>query len=250
MKRLIFLIISVFIISTSIGQDFKATTEKIDTDKKIEVRIGTSISFSTISTVSFSQDSTGVPVSFTDDNGFHQSGTIYFQNSDLYYSDLIYNTILSINVDVHIETKYGFNVFVKGVYVLPLSNSIEVGTPIYYYFSHTQFGGGSFYAGISKRVGSKVFGLYGETGLGFSSASKFQEINIFYEKGAGYSKEPDQVVSYNSNFTGISGILSAGVYINLGGFSMIPTYSATFVSRKDVGTAYLSGVNLSFGFKF
>jgi hypothetical protein len=250
MKKLILLISGVFILLPSFGQDFKGTTEKNNIDKKVEVRIGTSVSFSPISTVSFSQDSTNIPVSFIDDNGFLQSGTIYFQNSDLYYSDLIYNTILSINVDVHIETKYGFNVFVKGVYVLPLSNSVEVGTPIYYYFSHTQFGGGSFYGGISKRIGSKVFGLYGETGLGFSSASKFQEINIFYEKGAGYSKEPDQVLNYNSNFTGISGILSAGVYINLGGFSFIPTYSATFVSRKDVGTAYLSGVNISFGFKF
>jgi len=225
-------------------------TNKEGIDKKVEVRVGTSVSFSAISTVSFSQDSTGVAVSFTDNNGDLQSGTIYFQNSDLYYSDLTYNTILSINVDVHIATKLGFDVFVKGVYILPLSNSVEAGTPIYYYFSHTQFGGGSFYGGISKRVGSKVFGLYGETGLGFSSASKFQEVNIFYEKNAGYSENPDRVVNYNSSFTSISGILSAGVYINLGGFSMIPTYSATFVSRKDVGTAYLSGVNLSFGFKF
>ena len=250
MKRLILLIISVILISTSFGQNFNSTAENTNIEKRVEVRIGTSVSFSTISTVSFSQDSTVIPVSFTDDNGNAQSGIISFQNSDLYYSDLTYNTILSINVDVQIPTKYGFNVFLKGVYVLPLVKSVEMGTPSYYYFSHTQFGGGSFYGGISKKIGSKVIGLYGETGLGFSSASKFQEINIFYDKNDGYSQNPDKVINYNSNFTGISGIISAGVYVNLGGFSFVPTYSATFVSRKDVGTAYLSGVNISFGFKF
>lgn len=250
MKRLILLIAGFILISNSFGQDFKSTSGVNYSENKVEVKIGTSAYFNTISIVSFSQDSTAIPVSFTDGNGIEQSGVIYFQNSDLYYNEQLYNTIIGINVDVQIPTNHGFNVFVKGIYILPLSKSFETGTPIYYYFSHTQFGGGAFYGGISKKMGLKVFGLYGEAGFGFSSASKSQEINIFYEKNGGYSEGPDKVVNVNSNFTNISAILSAGIYLDFGGFSFVPAYSATFVSRKDVGTAYLSGLNISFGFKF
>lgn len=250
MKRFILLIASVLITSFSFGQDSKATSENKGNDKRVEVRIGTTVSFSPISVVSFNQDTTGIPISFTDENGNFQSGTIYFQNSDLYYSESVFNTIVSINVDVQIEVKYGFNVFIKGIYILPIASNVDDGTSSYYYFSHTQFGGGGLYSGISKKVGTKVFGLYGEAGFGFASAAKYQELNIFYQKDAGYSEKPDKILNLNSNFTNISGILSAGVYFNIGGFSIVPTYSATFTSRKDVGTAYLSGVNISFGFKF
>ena len=250
MKSLILFITGCIFISNSFGQDFKSTSRKNYSENKVEVKIGASAYFNTISTVSFSQDSTAVPVSFTDDYGNIQSGIIYFQNSDLYYNDLLFNTILGINVDIQIPTNHGFNVFVKGIYILPIYKSFEAGTPNYYYFSHTQFGGGAFYGGISKKIGLKVFGLYGEAGLGFSSASKFQEINIFYEKNDGYSEVPDKVVNLNSAFSNISAILSAGIYLDFGGFSFVPTYSATFVSRKDVGSVYLSGLNISFGFKF
>jgi hypothetical protein len=155
---------------------------------------------------------------------------------------------------MQIQTKYNFDLIFKGTYTLTSASSdgfyesTENSNPDAYtsLSGHGEFRGGAIYTGISKRKGGKIFGLYGEVGIGIAAYSRDVMVWITeYDENSRVSN----YYRFSNSFTSISGAMAVGPYLDFGKMCLLATYNSSFSGKSNVGFVKLDGVNLSFVFE-